>query len=478
MTATPPAAAASGRRWRAVTLLVAVAFFMETLDGTIISTAAPAMGRFFGVDAVQVSVAITAYLLTLAVLIPLSGWLTTRLGARLVFTTAIAVFTLASLLCALSVSLPELTAMRVLQGAGGAMMVPVGRLAVLSVTDRSALVSAFAWLTWPALAAPVVAPLIGGWIATYSSWQVIFLLNVPIGVLSFVAALVLVPRLERQPERRLDLPGLLLVGGGIAALTIAGAILAEPRPDPIAAAVSGALGVALCIAAVLFLLRAQSPLFDLRAFRIETFRTTHAGGSAFRLAVQGVPFLLPLLFQEGFGWTPVEAGAAVLCLFFGNIAIKPATTPLLRRFGFRPVLIGASAVVAASIALMAAFGPTTPPAVIVLVLTISGVARSVGFTGYNTIAFADVPAADLVSANTLASTVQQLASGLGVSVAAVALRLGDLGRPLVGGDALAPYRFAFLVLAALTLLAGWEAVALSADAGARIRPPRRARAAG
>jgi MFS family permease len=191
-----------------------------------------------------------------------------------------------------------------------------------------------------------------------------------------------------------------------------------------------------------------------------------------------IPFLLPLFFQLGFGWTAAQAGLAVIALFVGNVGIKPATTPLLRRFGFRPVLIGASAVVAASIGLMAAFGPTTPPAVIVLVLTISGVARSIGFTGYNTIAFADVPAADLVSANTLASTVQQLASGLGVSVAAVALRLGDLGRPVVGGDGLAPYRFAFLVLAALTLLAGWEALALSSDAGERIRPARRARAAG
>jgi EmrB/QacA subfamily drug resistance transporter len=457
-----------------VTLLVAVAFFMETLDGTIISTAAPAMGRFFGVEAVQVSVAITAYLLTLAVLIPLSGWLTTRLGARLVFTTAIAVFTVASLLCALSSTLPELTAMRVLQGAGGAMMVPVGRLAVLSVTDRKDLVSAFAWLTWPALAAPVVAPLVGGWIVTYSTWQVIFLLNVPIGVASFVAALLLVPRSPRQAGHPLDLPGLLLVGGGIAALTVAGSILAEPHPDPAAAAISGTLGVVLCAAAVLFLLRARSPLFDLRILRIETFRVTHAGGSLFRLTVNGVPFLLPLLFQEGLGWTPVEAGAVVLCLFFGNLAIKPATTPLLRRFGFRPVLLGASLVVAASIALMAAIGPSTPVPAIVACLTVSGVARSVGFTGYNTIAFADVPAADLVHANTLASTVQQLAAGLGVSVAAVALRLGDL----VGPGPLTPYRVAFLVLAALTLLAGWEALVLSRDAGERIRPQPRPRTVG
>jgi EmrB/QacA subfamily drug resistance transporter len=457
-----------------VTLLVAVTFFMESLDGTIIATAAPAMGRFFDVQAVQVSVAITAYLLTLAVLIPASGWLTTRVGARPVFAAAIAVFTVASLLCALCTTLPELTAMRVLQGAGGAMMVPVGRLAVLSVTDRRDLVAAFAWLTWPALAAPVIAPLAGGWIATSWSWQVIFLLNLPIGVAAFVAALVLVPRLPRGPRQPLDLPGLLLTGGGIAALTVCGSILAAPRPDGLAAVVTGGIGVALTGAAVVELLRSPAPLFDLRILRIETFRTTHAGGSAFRLTVNGVPFLLPLLFQDALGWTPVQAGAVVLWLFVGNLAIKPMTTPLLRRFGFRPVLLVASLTVAASIGLMAAIGPATPVLLTVLLLVVSGAARSVGFTGYNTIAFADVPSGDMVHANTLASTVQQLAAGLGVSVAAVALRAGGL----LGSDGpLVPYRVAFLVLGALTLLASWEAVVLSRDAGARIRPqPRRARA--
>ncbi|MDH2444007.1 MFS transporter [Amnibacterium sp. CER49] len=460
-------------RW-ALPLLVAAAFFMENLDGTILSTAAPAMGRDLGVPAVQVGAAITAYLLTVAVLIPLSGWLPTRFGARSVFVAAVVVFTVASAGCAAAPSLPVLLVLRVLQGAGGALMVPVGRLAVLAVTERRHVVSAIAWLTWPALAAPVVAPLLGGLLVTVASWRWIFLINLPFGVVVVIAALALVPAERGEDRGRLDVRGLLLTAGAIAAVTVLGSLLAGTDVDVPAALVAAGAGVVLAVAATVSLLRSSAPLFDLRILRVETFRVTHAGGSLFRLAVNGVPFLVPLLLQLGFGWSAVQAGATVLWLFVGNLAIKPVTTPVLARFGFKPVVLWSSAGVAASIALLAVVGPDVPVVLLVLLLVAGGAARSIGFTAYNTIAFADVERAELVHANTLSSTVQQLAAGLGVSVAAVALRLGQA---VPGAGDLLPYRIAFLVLALLTLGAVVEGALMSPSAGDRIRPAAGRRAA-
>lgn len=457
---------------------------MEILDGTILSTAAPSMARSFGVDSAAISIAITAYLLTLAVLIPASGWLVERFGARRVFLCAIAVFTLASALCAVSTSLTELTAMRVLQGAGGAMMVPVGRLTVLRVTAKRDLVRAFAWLTWPALAAPVIAPVVGGAITTYATWPWVFLINVPLGAAAFVAALVLMPRETRGALHPLDGLGLLLTCLGLGLLVYVGAELAETRPPWMAVLVAGAVG-ALCLAAAIrHLLRRDHPLLQLRELRIETFRLTHSGGSLFRLTISAVPFLFPLFFQDALGWTPLAAGSAVLVLFLGNLVIKPATTPLLMRFGFRPVLICATAAAAVSMGLSALLSGSTPLILILVLLFFSGVARSVGFTVYNTIAFADVPTAEMAEANTLASTVQQVAAGFGVAVGAVAIRAGTpiaswLSQLGVGGSASgsasAPYQIAFAIIGLISLVPVVEALVLSRDAGENIRPARSVR---
>ncbi|MDQ1609425.1 MAG: hypothetical protein QOE16_2157 [Microbacteriaceae bacterium] len=458
------------KRQLAITLLVAGTFFMENLDGTILSTAAPSVARSLGVASPAISVAITAYLLTLAVLIPLSGWLTQRLGGRPVFVVAIAVFTISSILCAFSVSLPELVVMRVLQGIGGAMMVPVGRLMVLRVTEKKDLIRAFAWLTWPALAAPVVAPLIGGLITTYASWQWIFLINVPLGVIAFIAALRLIPKGREAAPAPLDWWGLLLTCGGLGALVYLGSLLSGAVSSWVEVLVFAIAGVALTAAAIWHLLRTPHPLLDLRALRVETFRVTHAGGSLFRMTISAIPFLLPLLFQDAFGWTPVESGAVVLFVFVGNLAIKPVTTPLLVRFGFRPVLIYSSLGAAASMALMAFIGSATPVLVIAALLLFSGVVRSIGFTGYNTIAFADIRPDGMTAANTVSSTIQQVAAGFGVTVGAVALRAGQLidSSPA----SLTPYRVAFITIAVITLVATLEAVRLDRRAGDNIRPTR------
>lgn len=458
------------KRQLAITLLVAGTFFMENLDGTILSTAAPSVARSLGVASPAISVAITAYLLTLAVLIPLSGWLTQRLGGRPVFVVAIAVFTIASILCAFSVSLPELVIMRVLQGVGGAMMVPVGRLMVLRVTEKKDLIRAFAWLTWPALAAPVVAPLIGGLITTYASWQWIFLINVPLGVIAFIAALRLIPKGREQAPAPLDWWGLVLTCGGLGALVYLGSLLSGAGSSLVEVLGFAIAGVVFTALAIWHLLRTAHPLLDLRTFRVETFRVTHAGGSLFRMTISAIPFLLPLLFQDAFGWSPVESGAVVLFVFVGNLAIKPVTTPLLVRFGFRPVLIYSSLGAAASMALMALIGSATPVLFIAALLLFSGVVRSIGFTGYNTIAFADIRPDAMTAANTVSSTIQQVAAGFGVTVGAVALRAGQL---LDSSPAsLTPYRVAFIVIAVLTLGATLEALRLDRRAGDNIRPAR------
>ena len=460
-------------RQRNIALLVAGTFFMENLDGTILTTAAPSIGRSFGVPSVAVGITITAYLLTLAMLIPLSGWITRRLGSRRVFLAAIAIFTLASVLCALSTSLPELTITRVLQGVGGAMMVPVGRLAVLRVTVRADLIRAIALLTWPALVAPIVAPLAGGIITTYFTWHWIFLINVPLGIVAFFVALRIILVEERESSPRLDWLGLALTCTGLGSLVYLGSLLAERDPGVLATIGWAVVGFGLVGLSIAHQLRARHPLLHLRALRIETFRLSHAGGSLFRLTVNAVPFLLPLLFQDVFGFSPLLSGALVLFVFVGNLAVKPATTFLLRRFGFQPVIVAASAATALSMALMALLSASTPLWLVIVLLTASGVARSTGFTAYNTIAFADVERFEMTDANTLASTLQQLAAGFGVAVGAAALRLGDsFAAGSAGSAGSGAFGFAFAVLAVLTAFATLEALLLSRTAGENVRPAR------
>ncbi|MCU1474027.1 MFS transporter [Amnibacterium sp.] len=464
------------RHGRGTALLVAGTFFMENLDGTILTTAVPSIARSFGDSAAAIGTAITAYLVTLAVLIPLSGWLTERFGARRVLLTAIVVFTLASALCAAAPGLPALIGARVLQGVGGALMVPVGRLVVLRETAKADLVRVVALLTWPALAAPVIAPLLGGLLASTLGWRWIFLVNLPLGVVAVLAARRLVRGGPAESVPRLDVSGLLLVCVSVAAVTALGSVLSAPDVLWPLAAVLGVVGFGTGAIAVRHLTSSSRPLLALSALRIGSFRIAHAGGSAFRLAVNAVPFLLPLLFQVGFGWSPVEAGALVLLLFAGNLGIKPVTTPLLTRFGFRPVLVLATVCSVAAAVMNAFLTASTPLVLIGLVLLFGGAARSVGFTAYNTVAFADVPSAGMTDANTLASTVQQIAAGLGVAVGAVALRAGTAVAGPGGG--LLPYRIAFLVIAAILAIAAVESLVAPGALGERIRPRRAVQAPG
>ena len=467
---TGPEAGATPGPSRGLALLVAGSFFMEILDGTVIAPAAPHIAADLGVPAVGINVAITGYVLTLAVLIPISGWLADRFGARRVYVTAVALFTLASAGCALAVTLPMLVGTRVLQGVGGAMMVPVGRLVVLRATAKSDLVAAIAYLTWPALVAPVLAPALGGLLSTYASWRWIFLINVPLGVAALLLAHRLVPDVRAAAPAGLDRRGFVLVAFGVAALVVGAESLGATVPRwPVAGVCLGAAGVALG-AAVVHLRRTPHPLVDLRVLAIPTYRVTALGGSVFRAVISAIPFLLPLLFQLGFGWNAAQAGLVVIALFAGNIGIKPATTPLMRRFGIRAVLLGA--VVASAVGLLgiASVRATTPLPVLLGLLVLSGMFRSIGLTAYNSVAFADVDATAMTPANTLLSTLQELGAGLGVAVGALLVRVGGPLAGVVGvsGGADRPFRVAFILLAVVLVVPLTQALRLSRSAGSAV----------
>ncbi|WP_276611640.1 MFS transporter [Cryptosporangium phraense] len=445
---------------RRLALLVAAAYFMEILDGTVIAPAAPAIAAELGVAAVDVNVAITAYALTLGVLIPVSGWLARRYGVRPIFLTALLVFTVASAGCALAPGLGSLTATRVLQGMGGALMVPVGRLMILRTTPKSDLVRAIAYLTWPALLAPVVAPLVGGALAEYASWRWIFLINVPLGVVALLVAVRLVPSLaSSERPGPLDRVGFLLTAAGVAGLVVAAEGLRSGFGPVVA--VSLVVSVLGLTAAVRHLLRVRDPLVDLRTLRVRTFRTTAVSGAGYRALITAIPFLLPLFFQIGFGWSATEAGLALMALFAGNVGIKPATGWLMRRFGIRTVLLASIVVGVVCLVGMAFLTPSLP---LLVVLFVSGVARSTGFTAYNSVAFADVGAGDLNHANTLLSTLHELGTGLGVAVAALLVRLGGV---VVEGSS-GPFRLAFVLLAVLMVVPGVDAVFLPRAAGDQV----------
>lgn len=439
-----------------MTLLVAGAFFMEILDGTIIAPAIPLIADSLGASAVDVNVAISAYIVTVAVLIPATGWMAQRFGTRRVFLSAIVLFILASIGCAASVSLPMLVAMRVLQGVGGAMMVPVGRLSVLRQTDKPDLMRAIAILTWPALIAPVLAVVLGGAIVTIGSWRWIFLVNIPIGLLGFLLALKLITGDPAPVTRRLDWRGLLSMGLAIAAALITVEHLRLHGPDLHVIAIGLPIALAFLGWSVIHLLRSDDPLIQLRVLRIRTFRITVSGASMYRVAVVAVPFLLPLQFQLEFGWTPLASGLMVAVLFLGNLAIKPATTPLMRRFGMRQLLLVNGVASAGCFVLLAGLHPGTPVFVIVVVLFLSGVVRSVGFTTYHSLAFADVEADELAHANTLNASVQELATGFGIACAALVLSL------------LTSYPMTYLVLGAVMAATLVETVRLPKNAGSHL----------
>ncbi|MER9070741.1 DHA2 family efflux MFS transporter permease subunit [Mesorhizobium sp. M0902] len=473
MTAIPenkalPETAPAARQARRVALIVAVAFFMQLLDSTIISTSLPQMGESFGVPAVAMSIGITVYMLTMAVFVPLSGWLADRFGARNIFLVAIALFTLASLVCGISQNLAEFVAARAVQGLGSALMTPVGRILVLRNAPKSELLNATALITWPALFAPVVGPVLGGFITTYLSWHWNFFINIPLGVAGLALVARFIPGDREGGARPLDWPGFLLTSVGLAAMLYGLERIAHPQEGVLPTVALLGTGILVGWLAVRHLGSANHPLLDLTAFKVQTFAiSTLSAGTIFRIAINATPFLLPLLFQVGFGLSPVDAGMMILAYFLGNLGMKAVTTPTLRRFGFRSVLIVNGVIASLSIMACAALSPQTPQALVVVLMLIAGLSRSMQFTALNTLAFADVASPQRSSAATLSSMLQQVAMLFGVAVAAALLNLSQIARGAAALD-LVDFRLAFLVIGAIGLVASCRFLALPKAAGAEV----------
>jgi EmrB/QacA subfamily drug resistance transporter len=450
-----------------VPVIVACALFMENMDATVIATALPTIARDFGESALALNLAITCYLLSLGIFLPLSGWLADWLGARTVFTSAIVVFTLGSIGCSTVESLPQLVLARVFQGMGGAMMVPVGRLVVLRTIPKAELVSAMAYLTVPALIGPVIGPPLGGFIVTYFSWRWIFLINIPVGVLGLALALRFIPNV-REPRRE-PLDGL---GFGIASLGLAGAMFGFENVGR--GILTNEVTAALIAGGFVFLAlyawharRVPAPILDVALLRVQTFRASVLGGFVFRIGIGALPFLTPLMLQLGFGLSPFASGMITFSGAAGAIAMKLTAAPILRALGFRNVLLANTAVCAISIACYGFFRPSTPHALIIGVLLVGGFFRSLQFTSLNALAYAEIDPRHMSRATTLSSVGQQLSLSFGVGLGALLLHatLVFHGRNELGATDFSP---AYFAIAAISLLSLLFFAALPRDAGAEI----------
>jgi len=452
---------------RLIPLIVATALFMENMDSTVIATSLPAIAVDIGTSPLTLKLAITSYLLSLAVFIPASGWTADRFGARIVFAAAIGVFMLGSIGCALSSSVTDFVIARIVQGMGGAMMTPVGRLVLLRSIDKSALVNAMAWVTVPALVGPVIGPPLGGFITTFFSWHWIFLINIPIGLLGIFMALRHIDPIKSEDPERFDLYGLVLAGiglGGIAfGLSVAGLNL-------LPWSLVGALIAIGSISMTLYVMHARrtgSPVLDFSMLHLATLRASIIGGFLFRLGIGALPFLLPLLMQVGFGLTPFQSGLVTFASAVGAMGMKALAARIIRTFGFRNMMTINAIVSSFFLAACALFTAATPLLLIMIILVVGGFFRSLQFTAINTVAYAEVAPAQMSRATTLVSVNQQLAISAGVAIGAFSVETTMMLRHVseISAGVFAP---AFLVVAFISAISAWFFWQMPDDAGHEI----------
>jgi EmrB/QacA subfamily drug resistance transporter len=450
-----------------ISLIVACAMFMQNLDSTIIATALPRIADSLGETPLRLNVAITCYLLSLAVFIPISGWTADRFGARRVFTGAIIVFTLGSIGCGLSNSLWALVLCRIVQGMGGAMMVPVGRLVLLRTVPRTELVRAMSYVSVPALIGPVIGPPLGGFIVTYASWRWIFFLNIPIGVLGVVLVNLFVADRREAGARPFDLPGFALTAVGLASLAFGFEAGGRGALSwPILCMLVG-IGAACIAFYIRHARRVDHPIIDLALMRIPTYAMTTIGGFLFRMGLGALPFLMPLMLQVGFGLDPLSSGLITFASAAGALSNKLFVGPIIRALGFRRVLIANTAISSGFLFGYSYFNPATPHIAIFLALLAGGFFRSLQMTSLNTLAYADVPAGMLSRATSLTSMAQQLSQsvGVGTGAALLYLMLAMQGREV---SSAADFSFALAVVGAISMLSVPFFLRMSPDAGAEV----------
>jgi EmrB/QacA subfamily drug resistance transporter len=439
------------RRAVLIPLIVACALFMENMDSTVITTSLPAIAADIGESPLALKLALTSYLVSLAVFIPISGWVADRYGSRTVFSFAIVVFVGGSILCAASNSLPAFIAARFVQGMGGAMMVPVGRLVLMRAVPKSEYVAALNYLTIPALMGPVIGPALGGAITLYFHWRWIFIINVPIGILGIALVQRHIPNVVEEAVPPFDWRGFALSGIGLSVLMLGLSSLGGHLMPLIFTGAAVAGGATILVAYWLHARHTAHPSLELRMFRVPTFFNGVAAGSVFRIGMGATPFLLPLLLQLGFGLNPLQSGLLTCATATGAMFMKTLTVTILRRWGFRAVLSVNAFLAAATVAACALFTASTPHAVIFVVLLLSGCLRSLQFTAMQALSFADTTRENMSQAASIASMTQRLAQSLGIAAGAYALELSSLAQghaTIVAAD----FPPAFVAVAAIATL--------------------------
>ncbi|MFP5076054.1 DHA2 family efflux MFS transporter permease subunit [Rhizobium sp. YIM 134829] len=451
---------------RIVPLILAVALFMEQMDSTVIATSLPAIAHDLGVGPITLKLALTSYMVSLAIFIPLSGWMADRFGAKRVFRLAILVFVAGSILCAISGSLVAFVGARFLQGMGGAMMTPVARLVLVRSTQRSELVGAMALLTIPALTGPLAGPPLGGFITTYFSWHWIFLINVPVGILGFILSGIYLPEVKSEQPPPIDMVGFFLSAIAAAGTMFGLSVMSLPALPPIIGVVSTVIGLATGILYVRHARRHPAPLLDLKLFKDSAFLAASLGGTLFRISIGAIPFLMPLMLQVGFGLSPFQSGMITFTGAVGALTTKLFAQRVLMLAGFRTTLIAAALVATALTFVNGLFTPATPWLVMAAVLLVAGFARSFFFTSVNALSFADIPDSMASKATAMSAVLQQMSLAMGVAVAGAILEI----ETRITGTALEleDFQLAFMIISAITLVAVIPFLGMKKDAGASV----------
>ncbi|UXN69882.1 MFS transporter [Devosia neptuniae] len=448
---------------RITPLILATALFMENMDSTVIATSLAAIAADIGTDPISLKLALTAYLVALAIFIPISSWMADRFGARNVFRVAMLVFVLGSISCAFANSLSAFVGARFLQGMGGALMTPVARLVLVRSTPRHDLVNAMAWLTIPGLVGPIVGPPFGGFLTTYLSWHWIFLINVPIGILGIALVSRFLPETMRNAPRQIDFKGFALAGPAFALFAFGTSVISLPALPPLVGVLATALGIGLGYLYARHALSTDNPLFDLRLLRFPFFRSAVVAGTFFRLGQGATPFLFPLMLQLSFGYTPFESGMITFASAIGAIVAKFMANGIFIRFGFRTSLVVSTGIAALGLLAMGLYTPETAVPLIIGILVFVGFWQSIFWTGSNAFVFADIEDKDAGQANVISQVSTQLSIALGVALGGGMLEMSNAMR---GGElVLADFHLAFFVLAAICLISTIMFARLPANAG-------------